>query len=258
VASLTLQKGRRVRYDEERIAAALTLNQAAAAAGLDAQAPLALVDAERVMVARHDASPRWQALWSGEAAAIPVTGDVARPTVVFSGAFNPVHAGHRRMAAVAAELLGVEPAWELPIANADKPPLDFLEVARRLEQFDAGAKIWLTRAATFVQKAELFPGATFLVGADTIVRIDDPRFYGHSVSARDAALERIGAAGCRFLVFGRVCRSLSEPAGETFYTLSQLELSPGLRALCDETSAAVFREDVSSTMLRSAMAKQTS
>ena len=256
VASLTLIKGRRSRAEEETLAAAFTLNQLAASAGVTERMPLDLDGAEQVIFARHDAAPTWQSLWSGEARAIPVSGDDARPKVVFSGAFHPVHRGHRRIAQIGGQLLGAPAAWELPIVNADKPPLDYLEVAGRLAQFEPGAKVWLTRAATFVEKADLFPGATFLVGVDTILRIDDPRFYAHSALARDAAFERIAAAGCRFLVFGRVRRAAGDAGAATFYTLSQLELSPGLQALCDETSAVVFREDVSSTSLRSGIADE--
>ncbi len=175
----------------------------------------------------------------------------AAPAVIFSGAFNPRHHGHEQMARVAEKLLGAPVAWELPIENADKPPLDYLEMARRLRQFGADESVYLTRAATFAAKAELFPGATFIVGADTLPRIDQPRFYGHGEAARDAAINAIAARGCKFLVFGRLM-PLDGAAGDAgFRSLSRLEVSPALRAICiDEVAAERFRADVSSTELR--------
>ena len=41
----------------------------------------------------------------------------------------------------------------------DKPPLDYFEMERRLGQFAADQRLWLTRASTFVEKSRLFPGA---------------------------------------------------------------------------------------------------
>ena len=98
-------------------------------------------------------------------------------------------------------------------------------------------------AATFVEKSKIFPGATFVVGVDTIERIAQPRYYGDDRQACHAALEAIAAAGCRFLVFGR-------KAEGCFDTLADLRLPPVLRAICDEVGEAEFRQDLSSTELR--------
>jgi hypothetical protein len=166
--------------------------------------------------------------------------------VVFPGAFNPRHAGHLRMAEIAERRLKSPVVWELSITNVDKPPLDFIAIHERVEplQFDEGDRlIALTRAATFREKAELFPGATFVVGADTIRRIAEPRYYGGDIGQRDAAIDDIASLACRFLVFGR------ELEGR-FMVLSDLKLPLSLRALCDEVPASEFREDVSSMELR--------
>jgi hypothetical protein len=166
--------------------------------------------------------------------------------VVFPGAFNPRHAGHVRMAEMASRRLGAPVAWELSITNVDKPPLDFIAIRERLEPLDlegSESKIALTRAPTFREKAELFPGATFVVGVDTVQRIAETRYYGGDMAKRDAAIKQIAERGCRFLVFGR------ELDGR-FAVLSDLDLPESLRALCDEVPASDFREDVSSTALR--------
>jgi hypothetical protein len=81
------------------------------------------------------------------------------------------------------------------------------------------------------------------VGADTVVRIADPRYYAGEEQGLAAALAEIAAHGCRFLVFGRQLEG-------RFQTLSELAIPAALRTLCDEVPAAEFREDVSSTELR--------
>ena len=132
------------------------------------------------------------------------------------------------------------------MANVDKPPLDFIAVRDRvaaLRSEDAQRLIAITRAPTFREKAALFPKATFVVGADTISRIGDPRYYGDDSGKRDEAVAAIAGQGCRFLVFGRV-------AAGRFLTLGDLSLPAELRSLCDEVPATDFREDVSSSELR--------
>src|SRR5205823_5296390 len=107
-----------------------------------------------------------------------------------------------------------------------KPLLDFIEISDRLS-FLQGERVLLTRAATFVEKAELAPGCVFIVGVDTLVRIGDPSYYRGDLARRDTAIETIAKSGCRFLVFGRAINS-------GFCSLANFEVPPALRALCDE------------------------
>ena len=173
-------------------------------------------------------------------------GEAPPPAVVFPGAFNPPHVGHLRMAEIAEQRLGQPVAWELSIANVDKPPLDFIAIRTRVDALraaDAQRPIALTNASTFREKANLFPGATFIVGADTLARIAEPRYYGGDAAQRDAAVAEITRHNCRFLVFGR------EYEGR-FRSLDDLALPAALRTICDGVPATEFREDVSSTELR--------
>jgi nicotinic acid mononucleotide adenylyltransferase len=163
---------------------------------------------------------------------------------VFPGEFNPLHVGHRRMAEIAKRLLGTPVEFEISINNVEKPPLDYYEIQRRVGQFAPEQTVWLTRAARFVEKARLFPGATFIVGIDTVRRIASPRFYA-GAAACEEAIESIAARGCRFLVFGR-------NLGTGFVSLGNLDLPSSLQAICQEVPADEFREDVSSTNMRRA------
>src|SRR5262245_28506943 len=126
-----------------------------------------------------------------------------KPLALLPGSFNPLHRGHVALAAVAAARLGVPVHFELSVTNADKPELPCDEVERRVAQFAGVAPVWVTRAATFEAKADLFPGAAFVVGWDTAVRVIDPKYYGGE-AGRDTALRTLMAQGCRLVVGGRL------------------------------------------------------
>lgn len=245
--SVELVKGRRTRDAEESVTASLLLNLAAEAAGVGPRLDPGL-DASEV-VHRREAAPSaaHRPLVLGD---IPLAG-VNAPSAarerraIFPGAFHPRHEGHREMARVAGQMLGAPVEHEVSIANVDKPPLDYLEIAARARQFAPDEPLWLTRAPTFVEKARLLPNATFIVGADTIERIGDPRYYGGDPARRDAAVSELAALGARFLVFGRVAEG-------RFQTLPDLKLPSELRKLCQSVPETSFRLDISSTALRQA------
>lgn len=242
VASLILEKNARSRAEEERLCADLILNEIALAARLEQQLQLALRVGEQIAVAEAAAEPAWKQLLSAAREMVDAGPGQSPRGALFPGAFNPPHAGHADIVRVAAEILGQPVAYELSIANADKPLLDFLEIRRRCEAL-SGKPLWLTRAATFVEKSRLFLGAVFVVGVDTLARIADPKYYGADPDRADAAFDAIAERGCSFLVFGR-------RIGETFCTLSDLDLPARLRTLCSEVPEKTFRRDVSSTELR--------
>ncbi len=240
---LQLQKDRRTRAEEERLVGRLLLCVMAAACDVHERLHLDLLEGERVEESRTEAPLAWKDLLLGKVESVRIGPDGGPSQLVLPGAFNPLHAGHRRMVQVAQELLGQPAALELSILNVDKPPLDYMEIERRLGQFPAEQTVYLSRAATFEEKSRLFAAGTFLVGADTLQRIAGPQYYGNSLSACQCAIQRIAGRGCRFLVFGR-------NLGGSFIRLHDLDLPDSLRALCREVPPELFREDVSSTALR--------
>ena len=115
-----------------------------------------------------------------------------------------------------------------------------------MESRQAGSQEWpliFTNAPTFIEKCRLFPGALFIVGTDTLIRIADKKYYGGSEEKCDKALSEKEALGNRFLVFSR------HSAG-AFVTLADLEIPAILSQLCTSVDENEFREDVSSTELR--------
>jgi nicotinic acid mononucleotide adenylyltransferase/nicotinamide mononucleotide (NMN) deamidase PncC len=242
VVSCEFAKGERTRAQEELAAAQLILEAVAEACAV--AAPSSLDPTVRAGLQRRSqqAPPAWTELLLGERALLALDAQRDTPRVVFPGAFNPLHSGHERMAELAAERFGAPVAMELSITNVDKPPLDFIEIADRLQQL-AGRTVLLTRAPTFAEKAELLPGCVFVVGVDTLARIADPKYYGADEAQRDAAIAAIARQGCRLLVFGRLLEG-------RFATLAELRLPAALRSLCDEVAESEFRDDVSSTAIR--------
>jgi hypothetical protein len=165
-----------------------------------------------------------------------------RPTILLPGSFNPLHAAHRKLGEIASQRLGEPAAFELSISNVDKPPLERTEIERRLRQFTGAVPVWLTRAPTFVEKARLFPGVVFVVGADTAARILSPRYCRDG--DLDAFLHEIRSHGCRFLVAGRI------DANAHYLSLDDLSVPPAYCDMFDAIPATVFRMDLSSTELR--------
>ena len=245
--SCQLAKGERTRAQEEAIAALLILMAVFEACGVQAASLLDSAVAADVHRREKQAPAAWSELLLGKRRAVafgdsPSQAESTKPAILFPGAFNPLHSGHEQMAQVAADRFSAPVTFEISVTNVDKPPLDFIEIADRLEQL-ANRQVLLTRAATFVEKARLAPSCTFIVGADTLVRVAEPRYYGGDTARRDAAIEAIAEQGCRFLVFGR-------RTNDRFESLSALNVPVDLKALCDEVSESEFRADVSSSELR--------
>ena len=164
--------------------------------------------------------------------------------LIFPGSFNPPHAGHQQMAQLASHEFGKPVICELAVRNAEKPPLDYISIRERIEWLSERGLAWIvTRTARFYEKADLFPESTFIVGADTAIRIADPKFYGNQVNARDRALAYFASRGCRFMVFGRATEG-------GFRSAEQLSLPHVMQEISYAVPEHRFRNDISSTLLR--------
>jgi hypothetical protein len=126
----------------------------------------------------------------------------------------------------------------------DKPPLTADTVRHRLAQFAWKSPVELTRAPTFLEKSRLFPGTTFVIGADTAERLIAPKYYGDDEIQMHVALQEIAKAGCSFLVAVRI------DAAAQVRTLSDIAVPRRYADLFSEVPEHRFRFDTSSSEIR--------
>jgi len=246
-----LAKGRRDRAAEEDLVSRAIVLWLARACGVAAASPRSLFDADEhyaeTGVAALDTIDQ---LLAGELDRVTAQPDgqmmlsAPQPFVLFPGSFNPMHEGHVLLARVAEELRQQPVAFEISVTNVDKPPLAGETVRRRLAQFAWKAPVELTRAPTFVEKSRLFPGTTFVVGADTAERLFGPKYYGNDEVRMHMALEEIANSGGSFLVAVRL-----DAAGRV-RALNDLPVPRRYADLFTEIPEHRFRFDTSSSEIR--------
>jgi nicotinic acid mononucleotide adenylyltransferase len=162
--------------------------------------------------------------------------------LVFPGSFDPCHRNHIFMAKLASEKLREPVHFEISLTNVDKPPIDFISLNQRLdslrkykdESFMGG--ICLTNAPLFLQKADLFPNSTFIIGADTFNRLFDAKYYGGKVDT-SSILRHFREKNVRFMVFQRKSVEMS--------------VRPEILEFCEIVPMEEYEDDgISSTEIR--------
>ena len=251
---LHLEKGARTREEEERLVSLLVVAALADGASGMGEVDLPLGAGDR-LVRRHDASSLLLRVTSGDfdwllrsPEGVETPGRRLAGAVLLCGSFNPLHDAHRRLVEVSAGLLGRDPMFELGLVNADKAPIPEEEAERRALQFAGYAPVLLSAEPRFVDKVSWIRESVFVLGADTLERLVDPRYYAQDRGGMPDAFARVRESGCRFLVAAR-----REPSSGTVRTLADCALPRGFERLFEAIPESDFRMDLSSTELRAKM-----
>jgi hypothetical protein len=124
--------------------------------------------------------------------------DLPADAPLFPGTFNPPHEGHF---AIAALDRGRSPAvFAVCATPPHKEALSVGDVLLRAKMLQGHDRLFTVGDALYLDKARRFPGRTFLVGADAVLRMLDER-WGAQV---DSMLDQFVRLGTHFRVSGRL------------------------------------------------------
>jgi len=232
-----LDKNTRSRKEEEELIANYVMHLLGEACGIKVDKPS---HSEDVDISKTNAEKSWVKLLNNEVNY--VSSSKSKPELIFPGSFNPLHEGHIRMRDLAEKKTGMQTTFEICAKNADKPPLTFQEIKRTLDQFDENDSWVMTSAGRFSEKAEMFPNSVFIIGADTLLRVFDEKFYSSNKDMNEH-VERFNDHNIHFLVFGR-------KVDDKFISLEDINIPSKIRSRCNGFNEGSFRDDISSTEIR--------
>jgi hypothetical protein len=161
--------------------------------------------------------------------------------VALPGSFNPLHDGHEAALRDSIALLrhqqpdtNLQGLFEMSVFNVDKPPLGIADLAARLEYFRVQSfPVFLTKTPRFIDKARTYPGMSYVIGVDTLIRLLNPEYTGGSIDLLKHFLLEMTSKGTEFFVFSR--------------TFGKAKIPPSYRLQLVESAVLTYtmiREDV--------------
>jgi hypothetical protein len=172
-----------------------------------------------------------------------ITDIYAEESVFYPGAFNPPHDGHFAGAAAAmsvADNLSRKLIFATTVNPPHKNALTVPEMLQRAKLMRGNDFLLTEDDPLYIDKAQKFPGAHFIMGADAMDRMLDP-IWGVDVTQ---CLNQFVQLGTRFFVLGRL-------VGTKFLECEEvLVKNPQLTKFIKLFFPVKFRLDISSTELR--------
>jgi hypothetical protein len=100
----------------------------------------------------------------------------ARRDALMPGSFNPPHEGHLGMAQAYEDNYNGKVTFEISADILDKAPLTVQDMLKRAKMLHGHNVLFTQNMGMFIEKARAFPGAPLILGADTMLRIMDPKW----------------------------------------------------------------------------------
>lgn len=166
-------------------------------------------------------------------------------SLVFPGAFNPPHAGHFDAAdAARAEMartlhVNGDVVYSTTVDPPHKPALSTVDVLKRAKALRGRDFLATSGDPLYIDKARRMPGAAFVMGADALDRMLDPKWC-----PVEPMLDEFERLGTRLLVPGRIVGDTYQDAGSVCAERQRTWIVGRIVVPVE------FRLDVSSTQLR--------
>ena len=237
VISSYLTKGKRTRSSEEELVTECLESLIGIVCGVNNELPKLT---QKIEYEVFSSKPEWHALESGKESLVHSALEPSK--LIFPGAFNPMHKGHKRIQKIAEERTRMPATFEISIGNVEKTLLSYFEIHKVLDQFKPDDRWALTNAPTFADKARIFKDSTFILGIDTLIRMFDEKFYGDQKQMLES-IDLFNANDVNFIVFGR-------KIGDIYKTLDQVSIPTSIVDRFQGIPESEFRLDISSREIK--------
>ena len=237
VISCYLTKGKRTRSSEEELVTECLESLIGIVCGVNNELPKLT---QKIEYEVFSSKPEWHELESGRESLVHSALEPSK--LIFPGAFNPLHKGHKRIQKIAEERTRMPATFEISIGNVEKTLLSYFEIHKVLDQFKPDDRWALTNAPTFADKARIFKDSTFILGIDTLIRMFDEKFYGDQKQMLES-IDLFNANDVNFIVFGR-------KIGDIYKTLDQVSIPTSIVDRFQGIPESEFRLDISSREIK--------